>query len=388
MGGRPGKIGQTRVPALELKLGMRDILPKPMINAAMGIINFGSSGFQMKPATSPIKVSVKPTSLQNSVRRMAPQAITYHYVGGSFTVKPDSSKSKNNPSTMMAAGDSKKGGLGGWVRGLFGGKGQTVSRDIAYTMYQYFLPTGEVNVYEMRFQGTDDVRVEVEYVSASGEKLPVPSNWQDFVVSRVVTHSSVKPPRFEGLKATRVDDVTDTSPMSRRSEWDEPRVRIPLTEIMTPETGKAAERTLGVSNDLGPIISINGKTYGIGQTLKVGRNQASANVVTPKDDPTVSSQHAEFSVGEGGAVMVRDLESTNGTYVNGMRLRSGGFRMLRDGDVVQMGNQQVLFFEQKNTPNPYDQKAYRAHRPLDVRRDPTNEYRMPTEAEMAKPKPE
>ena len=51
-------------------------------------------------------------------------------------------------------------------------------------------------------------------------------------------------------------------------------------------------------------------------------------------DPTVSSRHAELTVDRGGAV-VRDLGSTNGTFVNNQRLAAP--RRLADGDVLRLG---------------------------------------------------
>lgn len=52
------------------------------------------------------------------------------------------------------------------------------------------------------------------------------------------------------------------------------------------------------------------------------------------NQPTVSRQHAEIVVDPQG-VAVRDLGSTNGTYVNGVKLESA--TLLRVGDVVQFG---------------------------------------------------
>lgn len=54
------------------------------------------------------------------------------------------------------------------------------------------------------------------------------------------------------------------------------------------------------------------------------------------DDPSVSKQHAEVMPTPRGWV-VRDLESTNGTFVNGVKVTGNGRRLNRD-DVVQCGN--------------------------------------------------
>jgi pSer/pThr/pTyr-binding forkhead associated (FHA) protein len=51
-------------------------------------------------------------------------------------------------------------------------------------------------------------------------------------------------------------------------------------------------------------------------------------------DPTVSRQHAEIER-SGEEVSVRDLGSSNGTFVNGAKLDSE--RVLCPGDTVQFG---------------------------------------------------
>ena len=54
--------------------------------------------------------------------------------------------------------------------------------------------------------------------------------------------------------------------------------------------------------------------------LTIGRIPAPGQVVL--DHPTISRRHAGFESAEGGIVL-RDLGSTNGTFVNGVRLTGG-----------------------------------------------------------------
>jgi hypothetical protein len=58
-------------------------------------------------------------------------------------------------------------------------------------------------------------------------------------------------------------------------------------------------------------------------------------------DDTVSRRHAEVSR-HGDQVVLRDLHSTNGTWVNGDRL-TGSSRQLRPGDTVQFGRVRLSF---------------------------------------------
>ncbi|MFI7589263.1 FHA domain-containing protein [Spongisporangium articulatum] len=63
------------------------------------------------------------------------------------------------------------------------------------------------------------------------------------------------------------------------------------------------------------------------------------------DDVTVSRTHAEF-VREGGAFVVRDVGSLNGTYVDKDRIDSA---VLADGDEVQIGKYRLVFHPSRRT---------------------------------------
>jgi len=57
-------------------------------------------------------------------------------------------------------------------------------------------------------------------------------------------------------------------------------------------------------------------------------------------DRAASRRHAEIA-GEGGAYILRDLDSTNGTWLNGQRL--GEPAHLRDGDLIEIGSARFIF---------------------------------------------
>lgn len=59
------------------------------------------------------------------------------------------------------------------------------------------------------------------------------------------------------------------------------------------------------------------------------------------DDGTVSGKHAVFHI-LGKEVFVEDLDSTNGTLVNGQRVHR---RQLRHGDVLRIGQHELKFVE-------------------------------------------
>jgi pSer/pThr/pTyr-binding forkhead associated (FHA) protein len=78
------------------------------------------------------------------------------------------------------------------------------------------------------------------------------------------------------------------------------------------------------------------KEYSVGVGLTIGRSPDNALII---DNPAVSGHHARvFS--ESGAVILEDLNSTNGTFVNGQHTTR---RVLRSGDVLQIGKHQLVF---------------------------------------------
>ena len=74
-----------------------------------------------------------------------------------------------------------------------------------------------------------------------------------------------------------------------------------------------------------------GRELPVGQALLVGRDPAADLVISETE---VSSRHASLIPSEEG-IAIKDLESTNGTFVNGDRV--SGTRQLVVGDLIQVG---------------------------------------------------
>ncbi len=90
-------------------------------------------------------------------------------------------------------------------------------------------------------------------------------------------------------------------------------------------------RMRGISSE------VMGQTWESTTLLRAGRL---ASLEIALDDSSVSRRHAEVRLGEDGWY-VRDLESTNGTYVNGVRIGPGEHQ-LRPRDFVQFGKVAVV----------------------------------------------
>ena len=72
------------------------------------------------------------------------------------------------------------------------------------------------------------------------------------------------------------------------------------------------------------------------QPVVIGRL---AECTIPINDPSASRRHAQISV-ENGAVFVTDLNSTNGTKVNGRRVER---QRLATGDLITIGTTSFRF---------------------------------------------
>jgi hypothetical protein len=72
--------------------------------------------------------------------------------------------------------------------------------------------------------------------------------------------------------------------------------------------------------------------------MTVGRDPGNSIAI---NDPQVSRQHARIT-NQGGLMVIEDLGSTNGTFINGMRLT--GPHALTNGDAIGMGESVTLTF--------------------------------------------
>ncbi|MEA2143005.1 MAG: hypothetical protein QOI64_1435 [Solirubrobacteraceae bacterium] len=80
-----------------------------------------------------------------------------------------------------------------------------------------------------------------------------------------------------------------------------------------------------------------GSQLEIGQELQIGRSAGGEGRLG--DDPEISRQHAKIARDAQGQLVVEDVGSTNGTYVNGQRI--SGATTLKPGDTVQMGRSTI-----------------------------------------------
>src|SRR5690348_12370679 len=71
------------------------------------------------------------------------------------------------------------------------------------------------------------------------------------------------------------------------------------------------------------------------RVIAIGRHLQSDLRFDPNSDLDVSAKHAEIVQDASGTYRIRDSGSTNGTFVNGLRIT--GEEELHDGDVIWLG---------------------------------------------------
>jgi hypothetical protein len=83
------------------------------------------------------------------------------------------------------------------------------------------------------------------------------------------------------------------------------------------------------------------EVYTLDKNLSLGRTSDNDIAL---DDPFLSKKHAMFTVRE-SKIYLEDLNSRNGTFLNGNRLNMGVDAQLTDGDKISMGNVEFLFIK-------------------------------------------
>ena len=86
------------------------------------------------------------------------------------------------------------------------------------------------------------------------------------------------------------------------------------------------------------------------KTLKIGRSSTNNIVI---NDVTVSTQHAIITILDTKEVRIKDLNSLNGTYVNGKRITTE--TIITAGDVIKVGSSTldwVKYLSEKKKPSP------------------------------------
>lgn len=121
------------------------------------------------------------------------------------------------------------------------------------------------------------------------------------------------------------------------------------------------------------VIKFRGVVRGeiplIKKTTLIGR--APTNEI-PINNLAVSRKHAEIQW-NGSRFVIKDLNSSNGTYIHGRRIQE---KPLEDGDLILVGKHTLLFVDQ-DAGNTHTAEAFERHRDPDSTMRSTMEWEAP-----------
>ena len=151
---------------------------------------------------------------------------------------------------------------------------------------------------------------------------------------RVVERASTR------VRALGQRSLPGQSRTSARRAHPPAHARAPARQL-APTPGRPA-LVLAAGSDAGSPrkdLLITDRHLRPGQGFVIGRHAPHVHGVV--DHPTVSRRHARITR-EGSTLLVEDLDSSNGTRVNGVRLRPRTKQAIRAGDSVQLGGMGVF----------------------------------------------
>lgn len=138
-----------------------------------------------------------------------------------------------------------------------------------------------------------------------------------------------------GLPYGGAPQIVPAVPVGRSATPAYPHPRI------STESGASGATTTRVL--AGFLVSFDGNPSGVFWPLhqgvnEIGRLEAASGLHVEIDHPTTSSHHARIvAMAHPGRLMLEDLGSTNGTFVNGQRIDPGQRVDLADGDSIRFG---------------------------------------------------
>ena len=149
---------------------------------------------------------------------------------------------------------------------------------------------------------------------------PVPAWSGPAPPARVPRRQPLPPPRPARRRGPRADELDATA--------RHPAPPAPAR----PKRANPADR---------PWLDVDGERYPLMGAITILGRDDSADIIL--DDPGISRRHSELRVTTDGphfVTTIRDLGSTNGTFVNGERITS---EHLEDGDRVTVGRTSITF---------------------------------------------
>jgi len=168
-----------------------------------------------------------------------------------------------------------------------------------------------------------------ENIGAGRPPAPEPLGLNDFPSEREwIGHGSV-PPSEGDIEDLLNGDLLADEPAEPLDAPEGPE----HTVLLKPDEIKPTDAILGIFwVKAGPL---RGQIFPLKHGAIIGRNQGDVRL----PDPAVSDPHAKLTL-EGETFMIWDFGSSNGTFVNGERIRAA--TPLQENDEIRFGNTTVV----------------------------------------------
>jgi len=145
-----------------------------------------------------------------------------------------------------------------------------------------------------------------------------------------------------GIATRMVQPEGQASPIrDAPAEQVEPGATMIYKASAPQPTEAASPADLGLDPDRF-TLTLNGKSHALANRRAVLGRSKECDVQVP--DPNVSRRHAELRH-EGGSWWLVDLDSTNGTVLNGKRIQRS---KLADGDTIRLGDLELVFARERS----------------------------------------
>jgi serine/threonine protein kinase len=226
-------------------------------------------------------------------------------------------------------------------------QGQGIEVDVRTDVYSLGALLYEVVTGEVPFKADTPMAVVLKHIT---DPLPPPRSIKPDLpleIERIIVKAMAKD------REGRYQSAGEMARALLQALAEEPSLppqaqRPPDQELIstTPvfELGVAAQRVPTVSAQL--LITsgqIAGREFPLVGEIRIGR-KIDNDITLP--DRQVSGHHARIAVSDEGVVLT-DVGSRNGTYVNGRRI-SGPYH-LQDGDRIRIGRTELLFTKEQDT---------------------------------------
>ena len=273
--------------------------------------------------------------------------------------------------------------FGGWYEGLFGGgddvRPRAILQKIVATLEnnrkegfdnktwvpnQYILEIAvndpEERDYLLSFLDQDELETAVQrYCKQNNYHI---RGALDFTIREITPTEEGKPTdkvrilcRYAPLKAEYKPEAEAEHLEAPRQDMESPTVArvFPIDSSEDEGTVPAiASANLTIHSPNRPA-----REYPVARAaVTIGRSSHAGNDIVLEDDGQVSRRHARIEMDSDGVFTLYDLDTTNGTLINGRRVDN---RLLKDGDEVTIGSTRVIFHQSfpAHAPEPV---AYQA----------------------------